>query len=212
MLQGCAELVAAEFRGWSFTALRLCWAGVWRPAHTAPVTGEQPFGYLRRSSHGALLPLAVMSSLMELPITHLVLGSSALSETAKFNAHVALLLASGLSILALVGDRHLIGTGAHLLTNEHLELALGARADGRIAKSDIVSAEWLKPGMLSKRECRAADMVVAPADAPNVRLMLRPGALTDMTWLGVAVPLARTVLVYVDDPQALVHQLQAVQA
>ncbi len=212
LLQGCAELVAVEFRGWSRTALRLCWAGVWRPAHMAPVSGGQPFAYLRRSSHGALLPLAVMSSVMELPITHLVLGSSALSETAKFNAHVALLLVSGLSILALVGDRRLMGIGAHLLTDEHLVLALGARAHGRIARSDIVSAEWLKPGQLSKMERRAADMVVAPADAPNVRLMMRPGASTDLTWLGVAVPDARTVLVYVDDPQALVRQLQAVQA
>jgi len=206
------HLFAPEIRAWVLTAGRLLWAGLRKPraaaaapASTAP--GEQVFTTLRRSSHGSLLPLAVISSLAELPVVHLILGAQMADPRQALTLHLVLLAGNLLTLALLLGDARLIGRGEHRLDAGQLHLAVGARFDAALPRVDILEATALSPaeGRALARGPQA--VVCSPAGEPNVRLRLRPGHGARVSRCGQALAGVCEIGVRVDDPAALLRAL-----
>ncbi len=167
-------------------------------------------GYLRRSSYGALLPLAVLSSIGEIPVTALLLGSIAHGAAERHGIELVMAIAMVLSFVALLGDRWLLKHGGHVVTAHALDLQVAARAAGGLPRAAILRVVPSRKPRDAARDVGLRDVdiaIVSPMDGPNVLLLLAPGTPGHWRQGGVERPWPRALLLYVDDPDALVRAL-----
>jgi hypothetical protein len=128
----------------------------------------------------------------------------------------ALMLAGSLSTLAWVlGDRWHVGAGSHVLTDEGLQLRVGARARGSIPVDAIAACEridepvhaWLRRRGIARRDT----VTVSPLDKPNTVLILKADSRVRLTHLGVERTGLLCVFLYLDRPQDLQRCLNTLQ-
>jgi hypothetical protein len=169
------------------------------------------FPYLELGSYRTAVAIVLVSTCVELPINAAVLPLF-VHEPARLHLIHLLMLAASLSTLAWVlGDRWLLGAGRHVLTEQGLELHIGARTRGVIPLDAIAACERIDEppsGWLRRRGIgRAEALLASPLDKPNTVLIFSPDSQVRLTHLGVERAGLACVFLYVDRPQDLMHAL-----
>jgi hypothetical protein len=205
-LVGLLQLGAAQRRGCINWLLR-------RPQPALP-PGEA-FSYLKFGAYRTGFAIVLFSLFVELPLDALVLPLF-VHDPAEMRVIHALMLAASLSTLAWVlGDRWHVGAGSHVLTEEGLQLRIGARTHGSIPRDAIAACEridepvhaWLRRQGIARRD----SMTVSPLDKPNAVLILKADSRVRLTHLGVERTGLRYVFLYLDRPQDLQKRLSVLQ-
>ena len=175
---------------------------------SAPVRepGVQPLGYLKSGSYDAVFVLVLIALVVEIPIDVLLIELVFKMPAALASAvHGAVLVSSVVGLVLWLGDRRQIGRGEHGLAPDALLIQLGARAQARMARSQLINVRRLSREEASRLTApchrRAPDHVnLALYAKPNVELELQDHHT--MTWFG-APRQVRKLLLNLDDPTAL---------
>jgi len=196
--------VPEEMRGWGSTFLALQLACFHKALGRSNKTEARPAGftYLQRSGYTSFMPMLVISSIVDIPLAHLLIGFANLPATMQLWAHAFIVLIHILAFSTLIGDRFLLGPGQHEVTSKDLLISLGARATGRIPLDAILSAAKLT-GPLKPMSESIKDVVISPCSRPNVRLVLREDVF-ELNVLGCSLPNVRTIYLYVDRPDEFI--------
>jgi hypothetical protein len=169
--------------------------------------------YLKNGMYTTLLAIVIVASIGDMPFSQLRLHT--LSADAKISAiiHVATIAATVLTMTSMIGDKRLLGEGFHHIENNVLSIRLGVRASANIPLHYIKSAALIneKHALLLNTDIFA--MIVTPFDKPNVVLCLEEDMGNDATiWFKELESLrstVKTVRLYVDMPEKLIHLLQS---
>jgi hypothetical protein len=180
-----------------------------RPQAEAPA--GRRFSFLERGSYRTAIAIVLVSAFVELPIHAAVLPFFVHDPVVLRILHLLMLAALLQTLASVFGDRWLIGAGQHVLTEEALQLRIGARTHGTIPLETIAGCEridepmekWLRRHGIERRSAIKA----SPLDKPNVVLILRPDSRVRLTHLGVERAELSCIFLYVDRPQDLVHAL-----
>lgn len=201
------EAIPDEIRGWFRTFWRWQLGFVSWLLDRVPLkqSGDPVTGYLRRSGYTSLLPMLVASSVVDIPLLHAFVEFAAIPSAQKPWLHLGALGLHVLAFTSLLGDRYLLGAGQHLVTDTHLHIVLGARADGLIPLQCIAAVDRLRPDFKLGR-LGPDEVVVSPWGAPNVMLTLSTPASLQV--LGAPRNGMRKLYLFVDEPDAFVRQWQ----
>jgi hypothetical protein len=180
-----------------------------RPVPQAPAGRAFPF--LERGSYRTAFAIVLFSIFVELPLDAAIMPLF-VHDAAQLRLLHLLMLAGSMSTLAWVlGDRWLIGAGQHVLTEEGLQLRIGARTHGlvpagAVARCERIAepmADWLRRHGIERRNAVRA----SPLDKPNTVLILKEGGRVRLSHLGVERTDVCCIFLYVDRPQDLMHAL-----
>jgi hypothetical protein len=201
--------IPEEIRGWGRTFLALQHAFFRKAFGRASKIEERPegFTYLQRGGYTSLMPILVISSLVDIPLAHLAIGYANLPGSTQLWVHALIVLLHALMFTTLIGDRFLLGHGQHEVTSTDLLISLGARATGTIPLDAILSATKLT-GPLKPKSVSAKDVVISPFDSPNVALALREGEF-ELNILGASLRTVRTIYLYVDRPEEFIAHVRS---
>lgn len=192
---------------------RGCLAWLRRRANVVQRPGGTPLHYLQQGSYSTVIGIALVSLLVELPLTAMIIPVFGLDPALKMKLHILLAAGCAYSLVWVIGDRWHVKSGYHVLTEDALDLHIGARAHGRIPLASIVRCErlaqsrqqWCRRNGVKLRET----MVVSPIDGPNLVLTLAPEGAVRLTLFGVEREAPAHVFLYVDRPELLVQRLRA---
>jgi hypothetical protein len=169
------------------------------------------FTYLEQGSYRTAVAIVLFSTFIELPIDAAVLPFF-VHDAAELKLIRLLMLTGILSTLAwLFGDRWLVAAGRHVLTEQGLQLQVGARTHGLVPLDAIARctrlaepmAPWLRRHGVDARSA----VCVSPLDKPNVVLILTSDSRVRLTHLGVERTGLSCIFIYVDRPQDLIAAL-----
>jgi hypothetical protein len=172
----------------------------------------QRFGYLERGSYGTVIAIALISTLVELPLNGFIVQLFVKTAHQREVIHVLMAVACLSSLVWVLGDRWLVGKGQHVLDDEFLHLRVGARTSGSIPRHAIARCEpltvttdeWRRQhGIEPHRSLRASAL-----DKPNTVLILNDNSPVRLTHMGVERTGLACVFLYLDTPQALVSALR----
>lgn len=180
-----------------------------RPQPPAPA--GRSFAYLEQGSYRTAVAIVLVSTFIELPLHAAVLPLFVHDAGTLHMMHLAM-LAAVLSTLAwLFGDRWLVGAGHHVLTEEGLQLRVGARTHGLVPLAAIARCERIAEpaAMWLRRNGFAPGSAVraTPLDKPNLVLILAPDSGVCLTHMGVERTGLACIFVYVDRPHDLISAL-----
>jgi hypothetical protein len=201
-LVGLLRLERALRRGFVGWLLR-------RPRPVQPA--GHSFAYLERGSYRTACAILLVSCLLELPIDAGIVQLAAADHATRLTIHLLMLAGALSSIAYMLGDRWLIGAGEHVLTEQGLELRIGARTHGTIPMTAIAACEridepaaaWLRRHGLNPRQAVRA----SPFDKPNAVLRLKPDNKVPLNHMGVERSDVSCIFLYLDRPQDLIHAL-----
>lgn len=194
-LLGMLRVDAAMRRGF-FAWLRR------RPQPALPA-GET-FSYLDYGSYRTAVAIVLFATLFEMPLDALVLP---LFIKDAHMLHCVMAVGSVSTLIWVLGDRWLVGRGCHMLTDEGLQLCIGARTSGTIPldaiaacrRIDITPEQWCRRNGVERHRA----LLASPLDKPNTVLMLTPYSSVRLTHLGVERRGLACVFLYVDRPERL---------
>jgi hypothetical protein len=203
-LVGLIRLDGEQRRGFMNWLLR-------RPQPETPA--GRAFSFLERGSYRTAFAIVLFSALVELPIDAAILPLLVHDPAALRVIHLLMLLASLSTLAWVLGDRWLVGAGRHLLTNEGLQLRIGARTHGLVPLDEIAGCEridepmanWLRRKGIERRHAVKA----SPLDKPNTVLILKADSRVRLTHLGVERAGLACIFLYVDRPHELINTLAA---
>jgi len=202
-LVGLLRLDSALRRGFVSWLLR-------RPQPALPP--GQAFSYLERGAYGSLVAMALISTLVDLPLNGFIVQLFVKTAQQRHVIHVLMAVACLSSLAWVLGDRWLVGKGQHVLDDDVLHLRVGARTSGRIPRHAIARCEpltvtmdaWLRQrGIAPRRSLR-----VSPLDKPNTVLIFNDNSPVRLTHMGVERTGLACVFLYLDSPQALASKLR----
>jgi len=180
-----------------------------RPQPALPA-GET-FSYLDYGAYRTAFAIALFTTLFELPLDALVLPLF-IKDTHKLHViHCLMAVGSISTLIWVLGDRWLVGRGCHVLTEEGLQLRIGARTTGTIPldaiaecrRIDIKPDEWCRRNGIARHQT----LLASPLDKPNTVLMLSPYSAVRLMHLGVERSSLACVFLYVDRPGRLLDAL-----
>lgn len=176
-----------------------------RPQPALPA-GET-FSYLDYGAYRTAVAIALFATLFELPLDALVLPLF-IKDTHKMHViHCLMAVGSISTLIWVLGDRWLVGRGCHVLTEEGLQLRIGARTTGTIAleaiadckRIDLGPDEWCRRHGVERHRT----LLASPLDKPNTVLILAPYSSVRLTHLGMERGSLACVFLYVDRPERL---------
>lgn len=205
-LVGLLQLGSAQRRGCINWLLR-------RPQPALPA-GEA-FSYLTYGAYRTGVAIVLFSILVELPLDALVLPLFVHDPAALRVIHTLMLVGSLSTLTWVLGDRWQVGAGSHVLSEEGLQLRIGARSHGSIPRDAIAACEridesvhaWLRRRGIARRDT----VTVSPLDKPNTVLILKADSRVRLTHLGVERTGLVCVFLYLDRPQHLQKCLSVLQ-
>lgn len=176
-----------------------------RPAGTA-------LGYLERGAYGTVICCALLVLCVELPLDVFIASVLAKTRSQAHLLHLGFGVVAAYSFVWVLGDRwHVMTRRHHVLTATTLELDIGARGSGSIARSAIASCERLSESRANwcKRHGVAvhATRKLTPFDAPNAVLRLIAGCDVRLTLLQQACGGDGPIFLYLDRPELLSAEL-----
>jgi hypothetical protein len=180
-----------------------------RPQPQAPA--GRSFTYLEQGSYRTAVAIVLVASFVEIPLDAAVLPFFVHDPAALRVLHL-LMLAGVLQTLAWVfGDRWLVGDGRHVLTEEGLQLRIGARTHGLVPLDAIEGCERISEPMAHWLRRNGADscraVKASPLDKPNTVLILKEDSRVRLTHLGVERGDLSCIFLYVDRPHDLINAL-----
>jgi len=171
--------------------------------------------YTERGSYSTVLAIAVFCACVELPIDAAIATLFIDDPRVRTVLHVCSLLSAASVLMYVIADRSLVrGAEGHVITEDTLDLSIGARASGLIPLNAIESVEGL--GEKRERWCKRHGVAlrdtvtVSPFDAPNLVLRMKPGTAAPVTTCQLEKPAPAYVFLYLDRPEVLRAALQRV--
>ena len=176
-----------------------------RPSQTlaAALGSGMRFPLHKGSVSSIILPLAVITSCVDIPLIHLLLNGH-VSPVMRGPFHAALLAVNVWTLVWIFGDRSAICRIPHVIGPAMLRLRVGFRVAVEIPLTAVRSVQTVKgsPGhwMQAKGLSRRDVMLVTPMDEPNVLIEIS-GALDAVRALRAGRPTAgrRFLAIRVDD-------------
>lgn len=167
--------------------------------------------YLERGAYGTAGAIAVVAMVVGLPMDTLFISLFVEDPQAQAVLHALRAAAAAWTLAWLLGDRWHLGAGAHVLAEDALHLALGARSQcllplaaiAHCERVDLPVRDWCR----RRGVARSDTLAVTPFDKPNCVLVLDGSAQVEVRHYGVLRRLPRYVLLYLDRPELLAAQL-----
>ena len=164
-----------------------------------------------QGAYSTIIAFGLVSLLVEMPINAAILPLL-LKDPATVQAiHLVFALGGAASLMWLLGDRWRVRGGHHVLTETHLDLEVGARANARIPRSAIADVQALRQPVAEWRRAHPVPhrqtVNITPFDKPNLVLRLRDDASCTITHHGLARTGVRYVFLYLDRPERLIAAL-----
>lgn len=193
---------------------RACLAWLLRRPRPQTPAGRA-FTYLERGSYRTVCAILLVSVLVELPLDAAIIPLLVRGDEERMTIHLLMLAGALSSLVYMLGDRWLVGDGRHLLTEQGLQLRIGARTRGIVPLGAIAACErladtpdaWLRRrGIERSRALRAS---ASPFDRPNAVLILEEHSQVRLRHLGVEREGLFCIFLYIDNPQDLVQTLSA---
>lgn len=167
--------------------------------------------YLQRGAYGTAIGVVMVALFLELPINILMIHLMFDDAQARLAIHLVCGVGALASFVWVLGDRWHVADGAHVLTDEALQLRVGVRTQGSIPLAAIERVEAVseQPGPWRQRHGihHADTMLVTPFDKPNCVLVLKPDAGVSLLHWQVRRPAPRYVLMYLDRPELLARSV-----
>jgi len=180
-----------------------------RPRPAAPA--GTPFGYLERGAYRTGVAIALLATLFELPLDAAIIPLLVKDPELCRTVHWLMLAGCLSGLVWVLGDRWLVGLGAHVLDDAGLQVRIGARTHGTIPRAAVARCERVsEPADAWRRRhgiAPAAALTASPLDKPNLVLLLKEGHDAHLTHLGVRRAHLAAVFLYVDNPAALAAAL-----
>jgi hypothetical protein len=152
------------------------------------------------------LPLVILSSLVELPLLHVLIHARA-PEAIRLSLHMALLGTTLWGLLWALGDRSAVKQVAHVMLGDEVTLNVGLRSRGRLPLAAVERARIVKGRPREWRQALGIDkqdvVILTPMDPPNVLIDLsdeRHGVR--ISKFGVDIDSPRYLAIYVDQAAA----------
>lgn len=211
---GLLRFGAAQMRG---TA---CWLMRKRPC-PAPGPGHS-FAFYNKSQYPTVFIIAMLSCAVEIPLNAMIMGLLEPDPVRRVLLQKIILTGLVLTVLWMIGDRHWLRSTIHVLNGRTLTLRLGARLDATIPLAAIADAFPIKSGKELAQPMNVwlrkngfdpgATVIGSPFDLPNVVLVLDPAAPVIIDRFKIRQKGVRQLLLYVDDPAALIQSLSRLPA
>ena len=181
-----------------------------RPQPALP-PGEA-FSYLERGSYSTVVAIALISTLVDLPLNGFIVQLFVKTAQPREVIHVLMAVACLSSLAWVLGDRWLVGKGQHVLDDDFLHLRVGARTTGIIPRHAIDRCEPLTVTANEWRRQHGIEphrsLCASPLDKPNSVLILNDNSPVRLTHMGVERTGLACVFLYLDRPQALASALR----
>jgi hypothetical protein len=182
-----------------------------KPQPDLPAAGHA-FGYLRQGAYRTGVAIALFCILVEIPLDAAVVPLLVKDPGMAGTLHALMFVGCLSSLVWVLGDRRLVGTGEHVLDDDGLHLRIGARTQGTIPRAAIAACERLHEPAAAwcrRRGIAPIDTLVAsPLDKPNTVLILHDDCPVRLTHWGVPRAGLACVFLYVDRPDALAAALR----
>lgn len=187
--------------------------GQWlrRRPNASPRPEGTPLHYLHKGAYTTAVGIALVSLLIELPLSGVIASVFGFDPSLERTLHVVMGIGCAYSLVWVLGDRWHVMSGFHVLGDDFLDLQIGARAAATIPIDQITRCErlkdtrqqWCKLNGVALRDT----IVISPIDRPNVVLTLAPGAQVPVSLFGVDRNAPAHVFLYVDRPDLLEHRI-----
>jgi hypothetical protein len=182
-----------------------------RPRPQAPA--GRAFTYLEQGSYRTVCAILLVSALVELPLDAAIVPLLVRSEGERMTIHLLMLAGAVSSLVYMLGDRWLVGDGRHVLTEQGLQLRVGARTHGSVPLDAIAACErladapeaWLRRHGIERS--RAVRATASPFDKPNTVLILKADSGVRLNHMGIERGELFSIFLYLDKPQDLVQTL-----
>jgi hypothetical protein len=210
-----AGRLRAEALMWREAGCRLLGRPLPSERHARSLGEGRRFPLHRGSNAGVLLPMIVLSTLVDIPLCHGVIHVTVRPEH-RLPLHLLTLAANVWMLAWALAFRSAVRHVDHVLGDDRLTLATGLAQVARIPLSairalhlvDTRAADWMAPQALARGDVT----VLAPLDKPTLLIALHPDAGARLETNGVERPLRPWIAVYVDKPRELVAALQDAMA
>jgi hypothetical protein len=182
-----------------------------KPQPDQPAAG-QAFGYLEQGAYRTGVAIALFCIFVEIPLDAAVVPLLVKDPGMARVLHVLMVAGCLSSLVWVLGDRRLVGTGRHVLDDAALHLHIGARTAGTIPRAAIAACERVNEPVSAW--CRRHGiapvyaLVASPLDKPNTVLILHDDCPVRLTHWGVPREDLACVFLYVDRPDALAAALR----
>lgn len=184
------------------------------PYRAVPPPGLN-FGFARAPSYPTAVAILFLAVLVDVPIAHLLIHAFVESPSRSVTLHLIVVVVTVYGLVWIAADRHALASTSHVATEIDLQIELGFRAIARIPLTEIERTELIAANtsprdyrelrQLTRAEC----VVVTPFDDPNVALWLKAGSSVNVRIFGSHRRNVRVMLLYVDEPKAMVRALNA---
>jgi hypothetical protein len=214
----CPPFLLAQSH-WQWNLLQACAAYFVRRPHPTSQPSGQTFTVLKKSQYGTMFAMFVLSLLVDLPVSMLFIGLLEHDPAKRQLIHAIILVLSLYAFLLILGDRFLLPLSGHAVDEKLLRLRISQRFAADIPLVNIVAVQRFdeapdKWARQKKYQQYDDYVIVSPTkmfDAPNVLLELRESEEITMECNCLVQPMPRFVLLYLDQPQDLIHRLAAVK-
>jgi hypothetical protein len=172
-----------------------------------PLPAGQAFTYLEQGAYRTGVAIALLATLVELPLDAALLPLF-VKDPHKLHLLHGLCALGAMSTLAWVlGDRWLVGRGCHVLDADGLQLRIGARTGGTIPLAALADcrrmegtpADWCREHAIAPHKT----LLASPLDKPNTVLILTADSPVRLSHMGVERSGLDCVFLYVDRPERL---------
>ncbi len=195
----------------------LCW--LIRKPSRGPAMSGTAIHYMKNSQYATVLAILLISIFADIPVSAMLVGAIEHDPERRHSIHILIAILTVATLISILGDRWYVRGDYHLLDERMLYLRIGKRVAAdlplcRIAAIEPVrgsQAEWCKQTGRSIQDA----VQISPAnivDKPNICLTISEGPPLRMRSNMFECELPKSVLLYVDEPQALIRAIQAIQA
>lgn len=186
-----------------------------KPSTSSPMPGT-PVHYMKNSQYGTVLAILLISIFADVPVSAMLVVAIEHDPERRHIMHLLFAVLSLVTLILILGDRWYLQGDCHRIDDRTFHISIGKRVAAdlpvcRIAAFERISAskaDWLK-----QTGQQARDVIqISPAniaDKPNICLTISEGTPIHMRINLFECDLPKYLLLYVDDPQALIQALHA---
>lgn len=186
-----------------------------KPARRMAMSGT-PVHYMKNSQYATVLAILLVSIFADMPISALVVGAIEHDPERRHIMHLFLAVLTVATLIFILGDRWYLQGDCHVIDERIFRLSIGKRIAADVPVCRIAAIErmsYSKTDWCKQTGQRAEDAIqISPAniaDKPNICLTISEGKPIRMQINMFECDLPKYILLYVDDPYALIRAIQA---
>lgn len=186
-----------------------------KPARSMAMSGT-PVHYMKKSQYATVLAILLVSIFADMPISAMVVGAIEHDPERRHILHLFFAILTVATLIFILGDRWYLQGDCHVIDERIFRLSIGKRIAADVPVCRIAAIERMscsKTDWCKQTGQRAEDAIqISPvniADKPNICMTISEGTPIPMRINMFECDLPKYVLLYVDDPHALIRAIQA---